>query len=197
MRNQLTEIIALYSGNIPKAEFEGTQKTITEGLKPLVDSGEEFRYTICAFGNTVGSGKPYKKITENSQKSSITAKELVCDKKSYAISLVDAATVLAQDVGVRYCGTAEIEIPGRIIFVIAVFGKDNASKQYTYESLREVVEHQTYVYKWEFYIITDEASNAERLGIPESNAVIVSTDSAGYLTPAVKEISDKIVQRVL
>jgi hypothetical protein len=190
MRDNLTEIIALYSDKIPESEFKGVVTAIKAEAEPLQTAGEEFRFTVASFGT---NGANYKKLCENASDCRIAEKKFPCGKKSYQVALVDSATLLAQEAGVRYCGTPEIEIPSRIVFVMIVFGKDNASKKYTYDSLREVVEHQSYVYKWEFFMITDDSSNAERLAIPEDNVVLTTTDTKGYFCESVKELSRRIM----
>jgi len=91
----------------------------------------------------------------------------------YEITLIDSAVNFADETGVRYCNTPAEEIPERIIFVMTLLGKDNASKSYTYDKLREIIEHQSYVYKWEFFMVTDEPSNAEAIGIGEQNLISI------------------------
>ena len=182
MKTNLTEIIVLYGDNIPQKEFAGTDQTIRKALQPLKESGVELRFTVAAFG------AGYSKFCENAFDCTVAAKNHAPGGDGYGNAPVDAAVLLAREIGVRYCGTPEVEIPGRIVFVMAVLGKDNASKQFTYEHLKEVVEHQSYVYKWEFFMLTDEPANVEKLSIQEDNAVIVSCDADGYFQPAIERL---------
>ena len=187
MKANLTEIIVLYSDTIPKPEFEKTAKVVARGLAPLREKGEELRFTVCAFG---ADGANYKKVCENAHECKVIARSLISGKSGYEIALVDSAMQLIGEVGTRYCNTPDDEIPSRIIFVTAVFGIDNASKKCTYDDLRNIIGHQSNTYKWEFFVLTDTPSNAERLGVPESNVVVTPTDTDGYLKSAIEKLCE-------
>lgn len=107
----------------------------------------------------------------------------------YEVTLVDSGVGAADSTGLRYSNTPAEEIPGRIVFVMTVLGRDNASKANTYDRLREIVEHQSYVYKWEFFILTDEPFNAQTLSIPEANTITISD---GEIIPAIEELMERL-----
>jgi len=191
MKDNLTEIVALYSDNIPVEGFFGTVKVINGELEKLKNSGKDLRFTVASFGKYDG----YKKMCENLPAEKLEPEKILAlNAESFKIALLDSATALIDDTGARYAKTPEEEIPSRIVFVIFVFGKDNASKKHTYEDLKWVIAHQSGIYKWEFFIVTDTPSIAEKLEIPDENVVIASTDTDDFLPEAVEKLIRLIVK---
>ncbi|MDR0222404.1 MAG: hypothetical protein LBI38_02570 [Oscillospiraceae bacterium] len=191
MKENLVEIVALYSDNIPVADFTETAKFAGGKLDFFKNASKEIRFTICAFGS---GGAKYKKVCENTPAGELAPEKLFSVENSYKVAMIDSAVKLAEELGARYRDTPPEEIPGEIVFVIVVFGKDNASKKHTYKELREVIEHQTAVYGWRFYIVTDTPSIAEKLGFPDGDAVFAPTDTEGFFPQVINEICDKIIQ---
>ena len=77
--------------------------------------------------------------------------------------------------------------------LVAVFGRDNASKNCTYERLRDMIAHQRDVYKWKFFLITDFSINMEKLGIAEEDTIMIKHTQGDWFRQPVGELSDKIV----
>jgi len=188
MKDNLTEVVALYSDNIPEEAFTAMAKAIKENFKTLKNPEKEIRFTVASFGK----GDGYKKLCENTPVDKLKPDKLfIYEKDSFKISLIDSATALIDDLGERYRNTQLEDLPGRIIFVIISFGKDNASKKHTYEDLKWVVAHQSGIYKWEFYVVSDTETIAEKLEIPPENAVIAS-DGDESLTEAMEKLFKSI-----
>ncbi|MDF2607126.1 MAG: hypothetical protein K0S34_1321 [Bacillales bacterium] len=88
-------------------------------------------------------------------------------------ALLDAVGKSIIDVGNRLAKTNEDEKPGKVIFVITTDGEENASKELTYENVKQLISHQQEKYGWEFIFLganIDAAKEAECLGINENNA---------------------------
>jgi len=67
-----------------------------------------------------------------------------------ATPLLDALGQTIDRAGERFRNTPEERRPGQVMFVVITDGQENSSHDYTKERVREMVEHQSQVYKWEF-----------------------------------------------
>lgn len=110
-----------------------------------------------------------------------------------ACSMLDKTSKLMDDIGMRLTNTPEEERPSKIILTILVFGRDNASKNCTYERLRDMIAHQRDVYSWKFFLITDFSINMEKLGIAEDDTIIIKHVKGDWFKQPFEELSDKIV----
>ncbi|HHW31107.1 MAG TPA: VWA domain-containing protein [Clostridiaceae bacterium] len=80
--------------------------------------------------------------------------------------------------------TAEDERAEHVMFVIITDGMENASREYSYEKVRQMIEHQKNKYGWEFIFLganIDAVATAERFGICGDRAVDYNADSEGIL----------------
>ena len=72
--------------------------------------------------------------------------------------------------------------PARTVFVITTDGMENASRRYTRESVKRMIERQKRKYGWEFIFIganIDAAETASEYGISRDRAVNYNADSRG------------------
>ena len=106
--------------------------------------------------------------------------------------LIDSAIKAIDGVGERLSNTPEQDRPSRVIVTIVTFNRDNASKKHTFEELAERIRHQTEVYKWQFYLITDFSINMEKLGISEENTIILKKNQKDAFQTAYEELNSKI-----
>lgn len=73
-------------------------------------------------------------------------------------------------------------VPEKTLVVITTDGMENASREYTYKKVREMIERQKTRYGWEFLFLganIDAEAEAERYGIDRSRAVRFHSDSRG------------------
>ena len=88
-------------------------------------------------------------------------------------ALLDAVGKTILDVGYRLSKTDEKYRPGKVIFVITTDGMENASQEFTYEKVKELIRHQQEKYSWEFIFMganIDAVQEAESIGICKENA---------------------------
>lgn len=88
-------------------------------------------------------------------------------------ALLDAVGKTILDVGYRLARTREEERPGKVFFVIMTDGLENASREFTYIKVKELIRHQQEKYGWEFIFLganIDVAKEARNLGIRQQNA---------------------------
>lgn len=72
--------------------------------------------------------------------------------------------------------------PEKTLFVITTDGMENASKKYSYQKVKEMVEHQKSRHGWEFLFLganIDAAEVAGRFGINREHAANYHSDAAG------------------
>ena len=96
--------------------------------------------------------------------------------------LLDAVGKSIQKIVNVQKGTLEVERPERTIFVITTDGLENASREYSYEKIRTLIEHQREKEGWEFIFLganIDAVSEAKRFGIDKSRAAQFHNDQEG------------------
>ena len=74
------------------------------------------------------------------------------------------------------------DVPDKTLFIITTDGYENASRTYTYETVRKMIERQKEKYGWEFLFLganIDAEAEAGRFGIDADRAVTYKADSKG------------------
>ena len=88
-------------------------------------------------------------------------------------ALLDAVGKTILGVGYRLSKTREGERPGKVIFVITTDGLENASREFTYSKVKELITHQQEKYGWEFIFLganIDAVREAGNIGIAMHDA---------------------------
>lgn len=73
----------------------------------------------------------------------------------------------------------------KVIFVITTDGLENASREYNYDRIRQMIERQKEQYGWEFLFLganMDAVSEAKKFGISADRSVTFENDSEGVAT---------------
>lgn len=97
-------------------------------------------------------------------------------------ALMDAVGRTINSVGERLAATPEDERPGNVIFVITTDGLENASREFTRERVKQMIEHQTNKYSWQFMFLganIDAAAEAVSMGIDAQFAANYSASDIG------------------
>lgn len=116
----------------------------------------------------------------------IEAEDAKLTDKEYFVrgrtALLDAAGKTILDVGYRISAMKEEEKPGKVIFVITTDGYENASCEFSYNKVRELIIHQQEKYNWEFIFLganIDAAKEADSIGIDNNDAYNYMADKDG------------------
>ena len=116
----------------------------------------------------------------------VGAKRVRLTDKEYFVrgytALLDAVGKTILDVGYRLSQTNEKDRPGKVIFVITTDGQENASSEFTYEKVKELIKHQQEKYGWEFIFLganIDALNEANRIGISLDNAYHFEASTTG------------------
>ena len=97
-------------------------------------------------------------------------------------ALLDAVGSAVHHIGNVHKYAREEDIPEKTVFVITTDGMENASRSYSYEKVRAMIEERKEKYGWEFLFLganIDAASEAARFGIRPDRAANYHADSRG------------------
>lgn len=167
MNNNLTEIIFLLDRS---GSMAGLESDTVGGFNSFVKKQSELEgETILT---TVLFDDEYEVLWNG-----IDAREVKLTENEYFVrgttALLDAVGKSILDVGYRLSNTNEDNRPGKIIFVITTDGMENASREFTYEKVKELIKQQQEKYNWEFIFMganIDAAKEADSLGINVENS---------------------------
>ena len=107
------------------------------------------------------------------------------DKEYYArgcTALLDAIGGAIHHIGNVHKYAREEDRPEKTIFVITTDGYENASRRYTSDRVKQMVERQKQKYGWEFIFLganIDAVETARNFGIDEERAANFVNDGAG------------------
>ena len=97
-------------------------------------------------------------------------------------ALLDAVGGAIHHIGNVHKYAREEDRPEKTLFVITTDGMENASREYSYERLKKMIERQKDKYGWEFIFLganIDAAKEAARVGIRPEFAVDYHADRKG------------------
>ena len=110
----------------------------------------------------------------------------VMTEKDYFVrgctALLDAAGTSIRHIGNIHKYARKEDIPEKTLFVIITDGMENASRRYTYERVRTMIQRQQEKYGWEFLFLganIDAAKEAGRFGIGADRAADYHADARG------------------
>ncbi len=177
MNNNLTELVFILdrSGSMAGLELDtiGGFNAMVEKQKR--EAGDAFLSTVL-FSNA--STVLYDRVD-------IRKVEPMTERQYYVggcTALLDAIGDAVHHIGNVHKYAREEDRPAKTVFVITTDGMENASRRYTYDEVRRMVERQRERYGWEFLFLganMDAISAARRFGIREDRAVRYECDAKG------------------
>ncbi len=193
MKEKLTELLfAVDCSSVAETQSEESIKAFKKTMNALKKLDGEIRNTTVAFHNStkvIMDNIPLKKLKPSDY-------GFDCGNGLGACCMLDASANLMNEAGKRYDSMDESERPSNVIFVICIFGRDNASKAVTYEKLKEMIALQRDVYKWKFYLMTDFTINMEKLGIDEEDTIMIKKSEADWFKRPYAELTEKITKHI-
>ena len=109
----------------------------------------------------------------------------ITDKEYYvggSTALLDAVGRTIQKIASVQKHTAEEQRAGKVLFVITTDGMENASREYSYERIKQMIELEQEKYGWEFLFLganIDAIATAARFGIHADRAANYNADGEG------------------
>ncbi|MDR2558855.1 MAG: hypothetical protein LBC86_04840 [Oscillospiraceae bacterium] len=193
MKAGLTEIIVLHDNNVPVEKFE--EKALKSGkiflntMKKAQGEGE-IRITLGAFGDG------YTFYTDDTPVAAVRLLSKHFGGGNGVRNIFDSLANTMIEKGNAYSASDESEHPENIIVVLTTFGKDNASKSFTYNQVAEMVGHQSEIYKWNFICMTTEPLVPEQLGIPQECIISIDKEDKDFFALALVELAERVLSIV-
>jgi len=97
-------------------------------------------------------------------------------------ALLDAVGGAIHHIGNVHKYARKEDVPAKTLFIITTDGCENASKRYSYDKVRKMIERQKEKYGWEFLFLganIDAIETASAFGIDATRAVNYHADSRG------------------
>lgn len=97
-------------------------------------------------------------------------------------ALIDAIGGAIKHIGNIHKYARKEDVPAHTMFIITTDGYENASRQYSSDQVKKMIEHQKKKYGWEFLFIganIDAVETAQHFGIERNRAVNYNADSKG------------------
>ena len=190
MKDNLTQLLFAFDyALVPPGHGDEALKALKNFVATVKKTNKELRVSAISFN----AGEEIKIVNQPIDKVKLP-KLGAGAKAGGACSMLDKTSKLMDDIGERLTNTPEEERPSKIILTIMVFGRDNASKNCTYDKLREMIALQRDVYKWKFYLITDFSINMEKLGIAEEDTFLIKHTDGDWFKEPYAELSERIVE---
>ena len=177
MKKNLTEIVFILDRSGSMAGLEGDTIGGFNGMleKQRQEEGEAYVSTVL-FDNH--SEVIHDRLTLD-RVPRLTGKEYYVRG---CTALLDAVGGAIRHIANVHKYAREEDRPEKTLFVITTDGMENASRQYTYEKVRSMIEKQKREYGWEFLFLganIDAAREAARFGIHPDRAVDYRADRRG------------------
>ena len=177
MKKNLTEIVFILDRSGSMAGLEGDTIGGFNGMieKQRQEEGEAYVSTVL-FDNessVIHDRLPLDRVPR------LTAKEYYVRG---CTALLDAVGSAISHIATVHKYAREEDRPEKTLFVITTDGMENASRRYTYDKVRSLIEKQKREYGWEFLFLganIDAAREAARFGIHPDRAVDYRADRRG------------------
>lgn len=111
--------------------------------------------------------------------------KLITEKDYYVrgcTALLDAVGGAIHHIGNVHKYIREEDCPAKTLFVITTDGMENASRKYSYDDVKKMIEYRKEKDHWEFLFLganIDAVNVADRMGIPKGRAANYHSDKEG------------------
>ncbi len=112
----------------------------------------------------------YEKVIDNVPVQNV---EPYCLAPRGSTALLDAVGQAIVETGQRLATMPEQDRPGLVVFVVLTDGHENASREFSLQRVREMIEHQQDQYNWQFTFLGADASafdEANQMGMKAGSA---------------------------
>lgn len=177
MKANLTELVFILdrSGSMGGLESD-TIGGFNSMLQKQQEESGECRITTILFDNE------YEVLHDRID---IKAVSLITEREYFVrgqTALLDAVGRTINKIGSVQKNTAEDYRASKVLFVITTDGMENASREFSYDNIKSMIEHQKSKYSWEFIFLganIDAVDVADRFGIARNRAQNFHNDSEG------------------
>ena len=195
MKQGLVELVTILDRS---GSMSGLEDSTVKGYNDFID--QQIKNGVNLKVSTVLFDDKYELLFNG-----VEANNAKLDKNLYftrgSTALLDAVGKTVKDVGIRLANTEEEERPEKVIVMITTDGYENASIEFNFKQIKEMIKHQSEVYKWEFVFFganIDTEEMADNLGIEADQAYSFNSDVEGVkmmMNKANNVISDLITRK--
>jgi len=176
MNNNLCEVLFLLDRS---GSMSGLEQETINGFNSFLEKQNSFS------GETKVTCVLFDDLYEVLWKSK-NSKEITLTGEEYFVrgstALLDAIGKTIVDTGHRLANTSESNRPGKVIMVITTDGMENASSEFNYSKIKELIKHQEAKYNWEFIFLganINVEKETMKLGIKKKNAYTYTATEEG------------------
>ena len=182
VKNGITELVFILDRS---GSMSGLERDTIGGFNSMIEKQKEVEgdanITLVCFDHE------YELIYDNCNIKEV----LALTNKEYCprglTALYDAIGRTIDTISHRLNNTPEEERPEKVIVSITTDGMENASKEYTFQQVKEKIEHQQEKYNWEFIFLGADLASvkvATNLGINPDFAATWTTSAVGMASHA-------------
>lgn len=177
MRHDLTEIVCIVDRS---GSMSGLESDVIGGINTFIKDQSsvegDANFTLILFDT-----EP-KLVLDG-----VNIKEVVpLDQHSYNVggmtAMNDAIALGINTIGAKLHKMREEDRPGKVIVSIMTDGQENASTGFSTDNIKDMINHQTEKYAWEFIFMAaniDVNVVSDQIGIRSQNRYSFNADSAG------------------
>ena len=177
MKKNLTEIVFILDRS---GSMSGLEKDTIGGYNSMLskqrnETGEALISTVL-FDNEIDvihDRVPIKEVKE------------ITDREYFVrgcTALLDAVGGAIHHIGNVHKYARDEDVPGKTLFIITTDGMENASRRYSYDRVKAMIERQKEKYGWEFLFLganIDSAAMGAKIGIDRDFTVNYTNDGEG------------------
>lgn len=171
MKN-LTKIVVVLDRS---ASMYDTKKQTVEGFNKLIEEQAqiegEVNISLYQFATEIQITYLNKELTDKNRyelKLNDNEGNYLYKPTGRSTSLRDAIGTVINSVGLELCNLNESERPNNVVVVIITDGMDNSSKEFSLNTIKDIITHQQSVYNWTFLYLGANINNvkeASNMGI--------------------------------
>lgn len=112
-------------------------------------------------------------------------------------AMLDAIGRFITEVGGHLASQVEADRPGTVICLIMTDGYENASQEWSWDSIKALIIHQREKYNWSFMFLganIDAVEVGRRMGVPRATALTYNADDDGAVSATYDRVAREMVR---
>ena len=146
MNNNLTEVVVILDRS---GSMSSRQEDVIGGFNDLLKRQSESKLGECKL-TVVQFDHEYQMLHNATPIEKVSSLDGLTYVPRGSTALLDAVCRTINSVGARYAAMKEEERPAKVVFVIFTDGMENCSHEFDLEKAKNMIEHQSTKYSWEF-----------------------------------------------